>query len=52
MKILSLAFSALAAFLMVFFADMLLLAPSMIARAWGLVAITFCAFAMIYLARD
>ena len=52
MKVLNLAFSGLAAFLMVFLAHELLLAPNPIAQAWGFVAVVLCAFAMLYMARD
>lgn len=52
MKALNLVFSALAAFLMVFFAHMLIMAPNPIAQAWGVVAVVACAFCMVYLARD
>jgi hypothetical protein len=52
MKVLNLASSALAAFLMVFFAHELLTAPNPIAQAWGVVAVCVCAFAMVYMARN
>lgn len=51
MKALNLVFSALAAFLMVFFAQFML-APNPIAQAWGVVAVALCAFGMVYMARD
>lgn len=52
MKALNLVFSALAGFLMVFFAHVLLTAPNPIAQAWGVVAVVLCASGMVYLARD
>ena len=45
------AFAALSAFLMVFFAQFML-APSWIAKAWGVVLVVFCAASMVYFANE
>lgn len=51
MRFSNVVMAALSAFLMVFFAHMLLLAPNPIAQAWGVVAVIVCASAMVYFTR-
>ena len=51
MKVSNAAMAALSAFLMVFCAQVFLMAPNPIAQAWGFVLVVLFAFGLVYFMR-